>query len=132
VNVAILAVLLLVLTVIFVFQATLARFRLAHRLVRNGFLLVVLVWLGWIAGVQLSIVNVINYVKAPFNGLDIEFCLAEPLMVIIAVYTLFSVLLIGRGVFCGWLCPFGAQQELLGQLSRALGVPQWNLSMANS
>jgi NosR/NirI family nitrous oxide reductase transcriptional regulator len=34
--------------------------------------------------------------------------------------------LIGRGVFCGWLCPFGALQELLGQLSRALGVPQWN------
>jgi len=34
--------------------------------------------------------------------------------------------LIGRGVFCGWLCPFGALQELLGQLARALGVPQYN------
>jgi NosR/NirI family nitrous oxide reductase transcriptional regulator len=130
VNVVILAVLLSVLTLIFIFQATLARYRLAHRLVRNGFLLVVLVWLGWTAGVQLSIVNVINYVKAPFSGLDIGFYLAEPLMVIIAVYTLVSVVLIGRGVFCGWLCPFGALQELLGQLSRALGVPQWNPSAA--
>jgi NosR/NirI family transcriptional regulator, nitrous oxide reductase regulator len=36
------------------------------------------------------------------------------------------VVLIGRGVFCGWLCPFGALQELLAQVSRALGVPQWN------
>src|SRR5205085_969254 len=52
VNVAILAALLCVLTLIFIFQATLARFRLAQRLVRNGFLLVVLVWLGWIAGAQ--------------------------------------------------------------------------------
>jgi NosR/NirI family transcriptional regulator, nitrous oxide reductase regulator len=130
VNVAILAVLLSVLTLIFVFQATLVRSRRAHRLVRNGFLLVVLVWLGWIAGVQLSIVNVINYVKAPFSGLDIGFYLAEPLMVIIAGYTLLSVMLIGRGVFCGWLCPFGALQELLGQLSRALGVPQWDPSAA--
>jgi transcriptional regulator of nitric oxide reductase/ferredoxin len=129
-NVAILAALLSVLTLIFIFQATLARFRLVHRLVRNGFLLVVLVWLGWIAGVQLSIVNVINYVKAPFSGLDIGFYLAEPLMVIIAAYTLVSLVLIGRGVFCGWLCPFGALQELLGQLSRALGVPQWNPSAA--
>jgi NosR/NirI family nitrous oxide reductase transcriptional regulator len=128
VNVAILAVLLSVLTLIFVFQATLARYRLAHRLVRNGFLLVVLVWLGWIAGVQLSIVNVINYVKAPFGGLDIGFYLAEPLMVMVALYTLVSLVLIGRGVFCGWLCPFGALQELLGQLSRALSVPQWNPS----
>ncbi len=127
---AILAALLTVLTLIFIFQATLARFRLAHRLVRNGFLLVVLVWLGWTAGVQLSIVNVMNYAMAPFNHFDIGFYLAEPLMVIVAVYTLVSVVLIGRGVFCGWLCPFGALQELLGQLSRAVGVPQWNPTAA--
>jgi NosR/NirI family transcriptional regulator, nitrous oxide reductase regulator len=130
VNIAILAALLSVLTLIFVFQATLARFRRAHRLVRNGFLLVVLVWLGWIAGVQLSIVNVMNYLRAPFIHLDIGVYLAEPLMVIIAGYTLVSLVLIGRGVFCGWLCPFGALQELLGQVSRALGVPQWNPSAA--
>ncbi len=117
VNVAILAVLLSALTAIFVFQAQLSRSRFAHRLVRTGFLAVVLVWLGWIAGVQLSIVNVINYVQAPFRGFDIGFYLAEPLMVMIAAYTLVSVVLIGRGVFCGWLCPFGALQELLGQLA---------------
>src|SRR5713101_4271746 len=126
VNIAILAVLLTALTAIFVFQAQLARSRVAHRLVRNGFLAVVMVWLGWSAGVQLSIVSVINYVQAPFRGFDIGFYLAEPLMVIIAIYTLASVVLIGRGVFCGWLCPFGALQELLGQASRAVGVPQWN------
>jgi NosR/NirI family transcriptional regulator, nitrous oxide reductase regulator len=130
VNIAILATLLTVLTAIFVFQAQLARSRLAHRLVRTGFLAVVLVWLGWIAGVQLSIVNVINYVQAPFRGFDIGFYLAEPLMVMIAAYTVVSVVLIGRGVFCGWLCPFGALQELLAQASRALRVPQWNPSPA--
>ena len=129
-NVAILAALLVVLTAIFVFQARLSRSRLAHRLVRTGFLAVVLVWLGWMAGVQLSIVNVINYVQAPLRGFDIGFYLAEPLMVMIAAYTLVSVVLIGRGVFCGWLCPFGALQELLAQVSRALGVPQWNPSAA--
>ena len=130
VNAAILAALLSVLTMIFVFQAALARSRRVHRLVRNGFLLVVLVWLGWIAGVQLSIVNVMNYLMAPFKHFDLGFYLSEPLMVIISAYTLISVLLIGRGVFCGWLCPFGALQELLGQLSRALRVPQWNPPVA--
>src|SRR6202040_1915515 len=108
----------------------LSRSRLAHRLVRNGFLAVVLVWLRWIAGGQLSLVHFINYVQAPVRGFDVGFYLAEPLMVMIAAYTAVSVVLIGRGVFCGWLCPFGALQELLGQLSRALGVPQWNPPVA--
>ena len=51
-------------------------------------------------------------------------------MVMIAAYTVVSMVLIGRGVFCGWLCPFGALQELLAQLARAIGVPQWNPSAA--
>jgi polyferredoxin len=125
-SVASLTALLSVLTLIFILQGFIARSRLAHRLVRNGFLLVVLVWLGWTAGAQLSIVNVMNYAMAPFNRFDIGFYLAEPLMVIIAGYTLVSLVLIGRGVFCGWLCPFGALQELLAQAARALRVPQWN------
>jgi NosR/NirI family transcriptional regulator, nitrous oxide reductase regulator len=129
-NVAILAALLAALTLIFAFQAQVSRSRRTHRLVRNGFLLVVLVWLGWTVGVQLSIVNVINYIEAPFRGVDIGFYLAEPLMAMIALYTLVSVVLIGRGVFCGWLCPFGALQELLAQLARAAGLPQWNPSQA--
>jgi transcriptional regulator of nitric oxide reductase len=124
-NIAILAVLLAVVTGVFVFQAPLSRSRRAHRLVRNAVLLFVLVWLGWTVSAQLSIVNVINYLEAPFRHFDANFYLAEPLMVVIAAYTLISVVLIGRGVFCGWLCPFGALQELLAQVSRALRVPQW-------
>jgi transcriptional regulator of nitric oxide reductase len=129
-DIIILAALLTALTLIFVFQDALARNRLAHRVVRLGFLAVVLVWLGWTAGVQLSTVNVINYAMAPFSRFELGFYLAEPLMVIIAVYTLFSVILIGRGVFCGWLCPFGALQELLGEIAKALRVPQWSPSVA--
>jgi len=125
-NVALLVVLLSALTLIFAFQSRLARFRTAHRVVRNGFLAIVLVWLGWIAGAQLSIVHIITYLRAPFQHFDIGFYLAEPLIVILAAYAFVSVLLIGRGVFCGWLCPFGALQELLARASHALRIPQWN------
>jgi NosR/NirI family nitrous oxide reductase transcriptional regulator len=125
-NVIIEAVLLALLTLILVFQAKLAQSRRAHRIIRNSFLLFVLVWQGWIAGGQFSILNVINYMHAPFRHFEFGFYLAEPLMVMIVIYTAISLVLLGRGVFCGWLCPFGALQELLAQLSRFIGLPQWN------
>jgi hypothetical protein len=39
--------------------------------------------IGWTAGAQLSIVNVINYIRGPFAAVDIGFYLAEPLIVIV-------------------------------------------------
>jgi NosR/NirI family nitrous oxide reductase transcriptional regulator len=126
VDVTILGAALLALTAILAFQGALSRRRSLHRFIRNGFLLFTLVWLGWGVGAQLSIVHVINYLKAPFQNLDIGFYLAEPLIVMLSIYTAISLLLIGRGVFCGWLCPFGALQELLAQATRPLRLPQWN------
>lgn len=125
-NVAIEAALLGFLTLLLAFQTRLAQSRPAHRIIRNSFLLFVLVWEGWIAGGQFSILHVINYMKAPFRHFELGFYLAEPLMVMIVVYTAISLVLLGRGVFCGWLCPFGALQELLAQFSRFIGLPQWN------
>ena len=64
-NVIIEAALLALLTLILAFQTKLAQSRRAHRIIRNSFLLFVLVWEGWIAGGQLSILHVINYMEAP-------------------------------------------------------------------
>lgn len=127
-QIATLGAALVVLTLILGFQSRLSRSRRAHRWVRSAFLLFTLVWLGWIASAQLSIVHVINYIGAPFQGLGLGFYLAEPLIVIISLYTAASLILLGRGVFCGWLCPFGALQELLAHVGRALRLPQWNPS----
>jgi len=125
-HVVIEAALLALLTLILAFQTRLAQSRRAHRIVRTSFLLFVVVWEGWIASGQLSILNVVNYMEAPFRHFEFGFYLAEPLIVMIVIYTVLSLVLLGRGVFCGWLCPFGALQELLAQLSRAIGLPQWN------
>ncbi|MCW5717489.1 MAG: 4Fe-4S binding protein [Bauldia sp.] len=127
-RLAVLGGALLVLTALFVFQKRLAMSRSLHRWIRNGFLLFTLVWLGWMAGGQLSIVHIVNYLKGPFNGVDLGFYLAEPLIVVLSVYVLLSLVVIGRGVFCGWLCPFGALQELTSKVARFLRLPSWNPS----
>ena len=125
-NIIILSCALVLLTLMLAFQGPLTRMTKAYRWIRHGFLLFTLIWIGWIAEAQLSIINVINYITAPLHHFNWGFYLAEPLIVIMAGYTVLSLLLLGRGVFCGWLCPFGALQELLGQFSRWLGLPQWN------
>jgi len=129
-DIAILGAALTVLTTILAFQDRISRNRRLHRILRMGFLLFTLVWIGWTASAQLSIVHLINYLQAPFGNLGLAFYLAEPLIVILSIYTAVSLILLGRGVFCGWLCPFGALQELLAQVARALHLPTWNPSQA--
>ncbi|HRY26800.1 MAG TPA: 4Fe-4S binding protein, partial [Geminicoccaceae bacterium] len=48
----------------------------------------------------------------------------EPLIFILWCYVALALLFLGRGVFCGWLCPFGALQELTNKLARLFRVPQ--------
>ena len=111
-------------TGVMIFHHSLCRFRRMYRLVRTTLLTTTLVWLGWIAGTQLSILNVINYLTLLIKGLDWGSALYEPLMVILVAYVGLTLILWGRGVFCGWLCPYGALQELLNKLARAVRVPQ--------
>ena len=123
-NIFVLVMLLVVVSAVLVFKHVIVRRRQLYRWVRLSILVVVLVWLGWIAGAQLSIVNVFAYAQAIAGRLEWSTLLFEPLIVILVVYTALSLILLGRGVFCGWLCPFGAFQELLSQLARFARVPQ--------
>ena len=123
-SIAALLVLLLVVTLILLFEHAITKRRKLHKWLRIAVLSVVLVWLGWIAGAQLSIVNIFSYGQALFGKLEWTTLLFEPLIVILMAYTVVSLVLLGRGVFCGWLCPFGAFQELLSQIARFFRVPQ--------
>lgn len=93
----------------------LARFRI-------GFLLFTLVCIGWWFQGQLSIVNITASLEALASGNDLAFLLNDPMTVILWIFVFGTLVVWGRGTFCGWLCPFGALQELVSTVMRAVGV----------
>ncbi len=123
-EVGLLLVALFVLTVILFQQDTIAADRRRHRRLRIGFAVFTLLVLGFWMRAQLSVVNVLTFAHALMTGFDWNFFLMEPAIFVLWSYVAVAMVFWGRGVYCGWLCPFGALQELVGVVARTLGMPQ--------
>jgi NosR/NirI family transcriptional regulator, nitrous oxide reductase regulator len=90
---------------------------------RPAFLLFTLGFIGWYAQGQLSIVNVVAVLQATAAGRSWAFFLWDPMSTLLWGYAAASLVAWGRGTFCGWLCPFGALQELVARVARLARVP---------
>lgn len=97
---------------------------------RRGYLLFTIAFIGYYAQGQLSIVNLSGIVQALLAHRSLEFFLYDPMTVLLWAFVLITLPLWGRGTFCGWLCPFGALQELSGKLGQWLKLPQWRIRSA--
>jgi len=127
-QVVILAVGLAVLVGIFFFQDQLARRPLLHDRLRLAFLAFALFWIGWYSQAQLSVVNVLTFTTSLRTEFRWDAFLMDPLVFILWCATAISMVFWNRGTFCGWLCPFGALQELSNRLAKRLGVKQITVS----
>jgi len=97
------------------------------RWIRHGFLVYTLFFIGWYAMGQLSIVNVLTFASSLISGFSWDTFLIDPMLFILWSVVAAIIILWGRAVYCGWLCPFGALQELLNEIARKLKVPQYTV-----
>ncbi|MDD7972310.1 NosR/NirI family protein [Roseinatronobacter alkalisoli] len=126
-EIAGLVLMLGILTAAFFFQMYLTRSARATYWFRMGFLSFTLVFLGWYAAAQLSVVNILALVASLREGFSWQAFMLDPLTFILWWAVAAALIFWGRGAYCGWLCPFGALQELTNQIARALKVRQFTL-----
>ena len=99
-------------------------------IVRTTFLVYTATFIGWYALGQLSVVNVFTFLHALFHDFQWTNFLMDPTLFILWAFVAVTLLLWGRGIYCGWLCPYGALQELVNKAARRLKVRQLELPYA--
>lgn len=110
--------------VLYKYQVLLSKLRYK----RTILLSITLFFIGWYAQGQLSMVTVLGVVKAIVNSQSLSFLLYDPFSLIIWFFVFISLVLWGRGTFCGWLCPYGVLQEFSHYLGRLLRFPRIRVS----
>ncbi len=131
------SVFLILIILIMLFKDRLSRKKSLLRLIRYAVLGISFIYVGLLLKAQpttTNIVIIINSLK------DLEFPLGlyllEPYIFFSFIFISLTIIVWGRGVFCGWLCPYGAMLELLNKLydrilpKRRLPIPgklHWKL-----
>jgi len=129
-EVIILVILLFIVVMSLFFQDILVRHPSFMHNFRHLFLIITVVFIGWSWGGQLSVVNVFTFLQAFMSDFSWDLFLLDPVIFILWGAAAVTMILWGRAVYCGWLCPFGALQELMNIFARYIKIPQFELPWA--
>lgn len=129
-EVIILLILLVIVVMSLFFQDVLVRHPTFMHNFRHLFLIITVVFIGWSWGGQLSVVNVFTFLQAFMSDFSWDLFLLDPIIFILWGAAAVTMILWGRAVYCGWLCPFGALQELMNIFARHIKIPQFELPWA--
>lgn len=124
-QISVLVISLTILILILIMQDWLARHPTFLIYLRTGFLIYTVLFIGWYSLAQLSIVNIFTFVNSVLHGFSWDNFLIDPMMFLLWSFVAVTILLWGRGVYCGWLCPFGALQELIFRISEYFKCPSF-------
>ena len=128
IEIAVLSIYLIILTIVFWKQEKLASNANATHITRFTMLIFTIIFTGYYSQGQLSVVNIYTLLLSLVDGFKIEVFLLDPIIFILWVFVFISLFIFGRGLFCGWLCPFGALQEMMGLLAKKLSIRQIKIS----
>ena len=116
-NVIIFSLFLFSILLIMIFRGRLSKRRRTAKILRNIVLIVSFIYVGLLLKAQpttTNIVIILNSLKE--MQFPIGLFLLEPFIFLSFIFIALTIIIWGRGVFCGWLCPYGAFLELLNKV----------------
>ncbi len=95
--------------------------------IHTSVLIASFVFLGLWLHVQPSVTQLLTLAGSIVGEWRWSLFLSDPLVFVSWIFIAVGLVLWGRGVFCGWACPYGAMSELLFKLGKLFKVPSYEL-----
>jgi hypothetical protein len=86
-------------------------------------------FVGFYAMATPSITHVLTWFHSVVYEWRWELFLSDPLIFIFWWFIIITIFIWGRGLFCGWLCPYGALAELAYKVAGAIGLKRFQFHL---
>jgi NosR/NirI family nitrous oxide reductase transcriptional regulator len=115
------ALFIILIILVMVFREKLSKKKTLLDIIKYFILGMSFIYVGLILKAQPTTTNIIILINALREfQFPIGLYLMEPFIFLSFIFILLTFILWGRGVFCGWLCPYGAMLELLNNIYQRL------------
>lgn len=129
-QIALFAFLLVAVTVVYALRERLTR-RATHKnkwavnAFKYFFWVVFVVWVGFGLMAQPSVTQVLTWLHSLLFRWEWTLFLSDPFIFLFWIFIFITVFIFGRGLFCGWTCPFGSIQEMIYKVAEVIGLKRF-------